>query len=318
MNSFERHVEALTGQEGIYASGLEILQVNLGLLCNQQCAHCHLEASPRRTELMEWGAMEQIIGIASDLRLQLIDITGGAPELNPNFRRFVETLRHLGLKVQVRTNLTVLVEPNMDTVPEWLREQGVDLVASLPCYLEENICAQRGKDVYGKSIEAVRRLNEVGYGSGSEPSLSLVYNPGGPFLPPRQEDLEAEYRRELESRFGLRFSSLLTITNMPIGRFWTTLVQQKEADEYLRLLRESFNPRTLEKLMCKHQVSVGWDGRLYDCDFNLALGLETEENAPSNLSEFDESVLGRRKIVTADHCFGCAAGCGSSCSGVLV
>jgi radical SAM/Cys-rich protein len=248
----------------------------------------------------------------------LIDLTGGAPELNPSFRQFVSALRKENLQVQVRTNLTVLLEPGMEDLPEFLRNHQIHLVASLPCYLEENVRAQRGEGVYGKSIEAIRRLNALGYGIKTHLPLSLVYNPGGPFLPPPQSALEKDYRRELGQRFGITFTHLLTITNMPLGRFHSELSLQKQEENYLQLLRKSFNLQTVEGLMCRYQISVGWDGTLYDCDFNLALKLPVDHGAPDHIQRFNPAELLTRRIVTGEHCFGCTAGYGSSCSGALV
>jgi len=219
--------------------------------------------------------------------------------------------------VQVRTNLTVLLEPGMETLPEWLREHQVQLVASLPCYLEQNVRAQRGERTYEKSIEAIKRLNALGYGSDPRLPLNLVYNPGGPFLPPEQSTLEADYRRELGSRFDITFSHLLTITNVPIGRFRAELRRQNQEQEYLQLLRAAFNPLTVEGLMCRHQISVGWDGTLFDCDFNLALGYAVDHGAPDHIRSFDPDALKTRRIVTGEHCFSCTAGHGSSCGGAL-
>jgi radical SAM/Cys-rich protein len=266
---------------------------------------------------MSWPIMSAILDALPNMGCETVDLTGGAPELNPHFRRFIEALYRRGLAVQVRTNLTILLEPEMTDLPEWFAERRVQLVASLPCYLEENVRAQRGLGVYEKSIEAVRRLNAAGYGRAPGLSLNLVYNPGGPFLPPEQSSLEADYRRELGSRFGIAFTQLLTITNMPMGRFRAELRHQNQEDEYLRLLRDSFNPNTLQGLMCRHQVSVGWDGTLYDCDFNLALGYAVNHGAPDHINRFELSSIERRRIVTGEHCFGCSAGHGSSCGGAL-
>jgi radical SAM/Cys-rich protein len=317
MNDFEKQI-AQVGREGLHSLKVKTLQVNVGLQCNQQCNHCHLEASPQRKEMMEWRTMELVLEAARSVRCQLVDVTGGAPELNPSFRRLVVALRQQGLFVQVRTNLTVLLEPNMDTMPEFLRDHQVQLVASMPCYLEENVRAQRGTGVYEKSIQAIKRLNELGYGYESSLSLSLVYNPGGPFLPPPQPALEEDYRRELDNRFGIRFTRLLTITNMPLGRFRKELNRQNQGENYLELLRKSFNPLTLQGLMCRHQVTVGWDGTLYDCDFNAALGLAVNHGAPDHIRFFKAEDLWTRRIVTGEHCFGCTAGAGSSCGGALV
>ncbi len=238
--------------------------------------------------------------------------------MNPHFIKFVEALRTSGHEVQVRTNLTALLEPGLEGTAQFLADFNVGLVASMPCYLEENVRKQRGAGVYEKSVAAMKMLNELGYGVNPELRLDLVYNPGGAFLPPAQAALEVDYRRELFSRFGLVFSNLLTITNMPLGRFWSDIKRMKKDDEYLELLGGSFNPATIEGLMCRHQVSVGWDGRLYDCDFNLALGLPVNESAPQTIDEFDVSRLTKRRVVTGLHCYGCTAGCGSSCKGVLV
>jgi radical SAM/Cys-rich protein len=317
MNDFEKQVDRIGG-DGLRSFHLEILQVNLGLKCNQKCHHCHLEASPQRREMMDWSIMERVLEAAKETQCQLVDLTGGAPELNPHFSRFVTRLRQDGHPVQVRTNLTVLQEPGMKDMPEFFRDHQVQLAASLPCYLEENVCAQRGKGVYEKSIAAIRRLNNLGYGSDPGLPLNLVYNPGGPFLPPPQAALEADYRRELKERFGIAFTRLLTITNTPLGRFRAELVRQNQEGGYLQLLRTSFNPQTIAGLMCRHQISVGWDGTLYDCDFNMALGLPVNHGAPDHIRSFRLTDLMMRRIVTGDHCFACTAGAGSSCGGALV
>jgi radical SAM/Cys-rich protein len=317
MNKFEKQIIGTSG-EGLRSVNIETLQVNLGLLCNQRCTHCHLEASPERDEIMEWPVMELVLEAAKGVRCQRIDLTGGTPELNPHFRRFVVTLRQEGHPVQVRTNLTILLEPGMEELPEFFRDHEVQLVASLPCYFEENVCAQRGRGVYEKSIAAIKRLNAVGYGFHPDLPLNLVYNPGGPFLPPPQSALEEDYRRELGRRFNIAFTRLLTITNMPLGRFRTELIRKKEQEDYMQLLRGSFNRLTVKGLMCCHQVSVGWDGTLYDCDFNLALGLPVNHGAPDHIRFFRPEELRARRVVTGDHCFACTAGAGSSCGGALV
>lgn len=316
MNDFEGRIALVTG-DGLRSCGLKTMQVNLGLKCNQRCVHCHVSASPERTETMEWPVMELILRAAGMARTELVDLTGGSPELNPHLRRFISALGEQGHRVQVRTNLTVLLEPGMEDLPEFHRENQVQLVASLPCYSEENVCSQRGDGVYEKSIEAIRRLNALGYGSDPGLVLNLVYNPAGPFLPPEQTSLEKDYKRELGDRFGVTFSHLIAITNMPIGRFLTCLERENQQEEYARLLRESFNPQTVEGLMCRYQISIGWDGTIYDCDFNLALGYSVDHGAPTHIRDFDTAALAKRRIVTGDHCFGCTAGSGSSCSGAL-
>lgn len=317
MNEFDARITQTTGQE-LRGAGIDTIQVNVGLVCNQECVHCHVASSPRRKEIMDWETMERIIRAASQVQCRLVDITGGAPELNPHFRSFVEMLRSNGFFVQVRTNLTVLLWPEMRDMPDFYKQHQIHLIASLPCYLAENVDRQRGPGVYAKSIEALRRLNAIGYGSDPNLPLNLVYNSIGPILPPNQETLQEAYRRELQQRFGIVFTHLLTITNMPIGRFRADLRHQNQEAEYMRLLRDSFNPATVDSLMCRRQINVNWDGMLYDCDFNLALRMPVGYGAPSHIRDFDPGRLARRRIVTGDHCFGCTAGCGSSCSGALV
>lgn len=295
-----------------------IIQANLGLRCNLHCRHCHVEASPQRDEMMAWPIMAAVLQLASTLPVTLVDLTGGAPELNPDFRRFVTALREIGRQVQVRTNLTVFDEPGQEDTPEFLAHNQVRLVASLPCYLDENVAVQRGPGVYPRSIAALRRLNALGYGLCQELPLDLVYNPGGPFLPPEQTALEADYRRELRTRHGIEFTRLLTITNLPAGRFLQELDACGTADRYRALLRDSFNPRTFDSLMCRHQICVAWDGALADCDFNLALGLGLAADLPNTIDRLIPTMLRGRPIVTGEHCFACTAGRGSSCRGALV
>jgi radical SAM/Cys-rich protein len=255
---------------------------------------------------------------ARTIRPSLIDITGGAPELHPGLRGFIVSMAADGLPLQVRTNLTVLSESGLEDMPEFFRRHRVALVASMPCYLEENVRAQRGPGVYERSVDAIKRLNALGYGREPELQLNLVYNPGGPFLPGPQADLEAAYRTELRERFDIAFSKLLTITNMPIGRFARLLEADGRLDDYRRLLRGSFNLATVPGLMCLSQIEVGWDGSIYDCDFNLALGLKVDHGAPDSIARFDLDALAQRRVVTGEHCFGCTAGAGSSCKGALV
>lgn len=315
-SAFEQRVEEATG-EHLKSETIEILQVNLGFMCNMSCAHCHVEASPNRTEIMEWSTMQTIMDVLREAPCKLVDLTGGAPEMNPHFRSFVKALRDCGARVQVRTNLTILGEPGMEDMPEFLRDHQVQLVASMPCYLEQNVRAQRGAGVYEKSVKIIKDLNALGYGTDPELALNLVYNPGGPVLPPEQSSLEADYRRTLEEQFGVKFTHLLTITNAPIGRFKKELARKNKEEDYLNLLRGAFNPDTVNGLMCRNQLSIGWDGTLFDCDFNLALGLPVDHGAPDHLSSFDKDALFHRRIVTGDHCFACTAGHGSSCGGAL-
>lgn len=314
--SFDEQVLIQIGQI-LYNQNLDTIQVNVGLKCNQSCEHCHVSSSPKRKEMMDWIVMEKVLEVAKETQCSLIDITGGAPELNPNLQKFISALRKQGQKAQVRTNLTVLLEPDQAGMIDFFRDHQVKLVASLPCYLEENVDKQRGLGVYNSSIEALKRLNNVGYGSTTNLILDLVYNPLGSFLPPDQNSLEKAYKKELWERHKIIFNRLLTITNMSIGRFSSDLRKQSKASSYNELLSEAFNPSTVDRLMCLTQIEVDWDGNLYDCDFNLALKMRVNKEVPQNIKDFDITLLKGRKITTASHCFGCTAGRGSSCGGAL-
>ena len=315
-NEFDERVEMSCGGS-LHARSIERIQVNIGLTCDLACRHCHVESSPKRTEQMDWRTMLLVLRAAKRAGVETLDITGGAPEMNPNFRRFVMIARCRDLDVLVRTNLTIMHRDGYTDLPEFYRDNGVHLIAALPCYRPENVNQQRGLQVYEKSIEVIRRLNSVGYGLEPDLPLTLVYNPAGPTLPPEQARLECDYRRELQRRFGIRFTRLHTITNMPIGRFRHDLRRDGHDEQYLRLLRESFNPDTLDELMCRRQIHVSWDGTLHDCDFNYALAKPTDHGAPKHIRDFDPAALIHRRIVTGEHCFGCTAGHGSSCGGAL-
>lgn len=317
MNSFAQAVRNVLGTD-LESQAVQTIQVNLGLLCNLSCRHCHVEATPQRREIMTWETMESVLFLAKALPQARVDLTGGAPELNPCFRQFVVSLREAGHQVQVRTNLTVFFEAGQADTPEFLAGNGIHLVASLPCYLDDNVDNQRGSGVYKRSIAALRRLNALGYGRRQELPLNLVYNPGGAFLPPDQVILEDAYRRELKERYGVDFTRLLTITNMPMGRFLYDLQQSGQAENYKTLLEDNFNRATLDGLMCRHQICVAWDGTLADCDFNSILGLSLSGGLPKHIAQLDPARLQGRAIVTGEHCFGCTAGCGSSCGGALV
>ncbi len=316
MNGFDERIEA-AGGGNLTCQRIDTLQVNVGVRCNQACAHCHQEAGPQRDELMDWSTMEQVIAAADAMGEVLVDITGGAPELNPHLRRFVTQLRTHGHPVMVRTNLTCLLEPEGENMAEFYAEQGVELTASLNCYEEEEVRIQRGEGVFERSIEALRRLNELGYGRGEGLTLNLVYNHIGACLPPPQDRLEEDYHRILREEFDVRFDHLFTITNMPIGRFREHLEETGQLEEYMELLRASFNAETVDPLMCRTQVCVRWDGALFDCDFNMARGVPM--NCPAgHIGSFDPRALEGRPIATADHCLGCTAGTGSSCGGALL
>ena len=296
---------------------IEAVQVNIGAECNLACRHCHVESSPKRRERMSWSTMELVLEGAERLGAGRLDITGGAPELHPDLRRFIAGARARGLVATVRTNLTVLLLPEVADLPEFFRDAGVHLVASLPCYLSENVDRQRGSGVFEESLESLRRLNALGYGRDARLELDLVYNPIGASLPPSQDRLEEAYRRELRERFGVEFTRLYALANMPIGRFARDLETSGKLDGYMNELRQSFNPATLPGLMCRKQIHVGWDGRLYDCDFNFALGLQANAPAPSHVRDLASPALLARRIATGSHCLGCTAGQGSSCGGAL-
>jgi radical SAM/Cys-rich protein len=307
------------GAEPLRAGGIEILQVNVGKLCNQTCRHCHVDAGPDRREIMSRETMRDCLALLERSGASTLDVTGGAPELNPYFRWFVSEAQSMGRRVIDRSNLTILVSPGYTDLPEFLAERRVEVVASLPCYLPENVDGQRGEGVFAKSIRALRRLNEVGYGrSGTGLELTLVYNPVGPSLPPPQPMLEAAYRCELRERYGIEFNRLYTITNMPISRFLADLAATGRLEVYLQRLIDAFNPATLSGLMCRTTLSVGWDGTLYDCDFNQMLDLPISPEVPRHVRDIDPACLVGRIIRTGPHCFGCTAGSGSSCQGAVI
>ena len=314
--TFDRRVIEAEGKP-LDAMTIDTVQVNVGLRCNLACHHCHVESGPNRTEEMTWETMEFVLRAARECGARTIDITGGAPEMHPRFRDFVLAARALGASVMVRTNLTILLEPGYEDLPEFFRAHKIHLVASLPCYLENNVDKQRGRGVYKGSIEAIQRLNALGYGIEKDLPLDLVFNPGGPSLPPAQKALEGDYHRELSSRFGIQFTRLITITNIPIGRFLHDLARQGRDQAYMELLKNTFNPNTLAGLMCRHQLHVGHDGILYDCDFNYALGMSVQGAGGSHIRDFDTRRYVARRVVTAEHCFACTAGSGSSCGGAL-
>jgi len=300
------------------AATVDTLQVNVGKLCNQACKHCHVDASPSRTEIMTRETAEAVIDAVRRFGIPILDITGGAPELNPSFRYLVREARAAGARVIVRHNLTVMFETGEEDLPEFFREHAVEVVSSLPYFLEEQTDAQRGHGVFQKSIIALRRLNALGYGvDGTGLVLDLVYNPVGAFLPPAQAAIEADFKRELLLRHQITFNRLYTITNMPIKRFLDYLRHSGNEDRYMRKLVEAFNPSTVDGLMCRNLVSVDWTGRLYDCDFNQMLELGVAAELPETIADFDPERFARRRIMTGPHCFGCTAGAGSSCGGAV-
>lgn len=299
-------------------TGVETLQINLGKLCNQACHHCHVEAGPLRTEIMQEATIDRLIELMKKTpSLKTIDLTGGAPEMNPHFKKLVTAARTLGLEVIDRCNLTIFFEENFQEIPQFLKEQRVHVVASLPCYTKDNVDKQRGRGVFDKSIQGLKKLNDLGFGiEGTGLILDLVYNPGGAFLPGDQLKLEADYKRELKQFFNLDFNHLYTITNMPIKRFLDDLHRQGKFESYMTLLVNNFNLKAVNTVMCKELISIGWDGKVYDCDFNQML----EMPAPSRKTIWDVQNLDQfsdHPIALADHCYGCTAGAGSSCGGAL-
>ncbi|MFM8469876.1 MAG: arsenosugar biosynthesis radical SAM (seleno)protein ArsS [Limisphaerales bacterium] len=310
----------------LHRGPLHTLQVNVGRKCNQTCRHCHVDAAPWRTEMMDEPTAHRVAGWIRSHRPAVVDITGGAPELSEHFRFLVETARACACHVIDRNNLTIIETEAFGLLPDFLAANGVEVIASLPCYLEENVDAQRGDGVFAKSIRALRKLNAVGYGT--RLPLNLVYNPLGPKLPPPQAELEADYKAELRRRFGVEFTGLFTITNQPIARFAEDLRARGQWDAYLELLANAFNPATVAGLMCRTTLSVGWRGELYDCDFNQMLGMQlnakretrdagTNGGPPLHLWDVSPADLAERKIQTGNHCLACTAGAGSSCGGAL-
>jgi radical SAM/Cys-rich protein len=301
----------------------EILQVNVGKLCNLTCTHCHVNAGPKRKEIMTRETVDRIINWLAETDIPTVDLTGGAPEMIPDFRYFIKRTRALQLPRHVidRCNLTILLELGYEDLSEFLAMNNVEIVASMPCYSPENVNAQRGEGVFEASIAALQLLYSLGYGIDPELPLHLVYNPVGEFLPPSQANLEADYKRELAAHFGVVFNKLYTITNLPIGRFASYLRHNNKLDDYMRLLIDAFNPATIDGLMCRNTISVGWRGEVYDCDFNQQLGMQWSTNGackPLFLWDIDPNSLEGREVMTGDHCFGCTAGAGSTCGGAIV
>ncbi|MGH9626883.1 MAG: arsenosugar biosynthesis radical SAM (seleno)protein ArsS [Bryobacteraceae bacterium] len=313
--------QALSGS-GLFplvSTGIEVLQINVGKLCNQTCKHCHVDAGPDRRESMSRETAELSIQALAKTDIPVVDITGGAPELNPNFRWLVDESIRLGRHVMDRCNLSVLLLPSQADLAEFLAERKVEVVASLPYFQAEQTDAQRGAGVFDKSVEAIRKLNALGYGKpGSGLILNLVYNPVGAFLPPSQAAIEADFRRELGRSFGAVFNSLYTITNMPISRFLEFLLRSGNYDRYMDRLVNAYNPAAAAGVMCRYTLSVGWDGALYDCDFNQMLDLRVSYGAPDHIRDFERVLLDGRRIVTGQHCYGCTAGSGSSCGGTTL
>jgi len=315
---FERKL-ASAGLEPLAANAIDVLQVNVGRMCNQVCKHCHVDAGPDRTEIMSRETMGLCLDALAQIDAPIVDITGGAPEMNPHFRWLVDRVVELGRHAIDRSNLTILLAEGYQDLPEFLAERRVEIIASLPYYLENQTDAQRGEHVFKRSIAAIKRLNALGYGHpDSGLVLNLIYNPVGAFLPPPQEAIEADYRRELSRRHGIVFNHLYTITNLPINRFLEFLIESGNYHRYMARLESAFNPQAARSVMCRTTLSVGWDGRLYDCDFNQMLDMPIGNGRPAHIRNFDPHTLARRPIRIGNHCYGCTAGAGSSCTGKLV
>ena len=315
--SFEDRL-ATHGISEFRATEISTLQVNLGKRCNQACRHCHVDASPSRTEEMSFETVEIVLDVLRRHPIETLDITGGAPEINEHFRHLAREAAQCCRRVIDRSNLTIFFESGHEDLPEFLAEHGIEVTASLPCYQKENVDKQRGVGVFEASIRALQKLNSLGYGRVETGLvLNLVYNPVGAYLPPPQDTLEQDFKYELAERFGIRFNRLYTITNMPISRFRDDLERNGGLGDYMDTLGSAFNPATIEVLMCRQLVSVSWDGYLYDCDFNQMLEMKVDHGLPNHIRDFDHFLLSKRLIRTASHCFGCTAGAGSSCSGVV-
>jgi radical SAM/Cys-rich protein len=319
MNRFAQRLAA----EGIALrrTGTDILQLNVGKLCNLTCVHCHVNAGPKRKEIMTRTTIDRILAWFQKTEIPTIDITGGAPEMIPDFKYLIERIREITpwRRIIDRCNLTILLEPDYEDYAEFMARHEVEIIASMPCYSPENVNAQRGEGVFDGSIKALQLLNSLGYGVEARLPLHLVYNPNGAFLPGPQEELEADYKRELKNHFGIIFNSLYTITNLPIARFASYLRNNGKLGEYMQLLMEHFNVATVEGLMCRNTISVGWRGEVFDCDFNQMLKMQWREGGRSlSLWDVDPAQVENRAVMTGDHCFGCTAGAGSSCGGALV
>jgi radical SAM/Cys-rich protein len=306
------------GLNPLKPTGIEIFQINLGYMCNMTCKHCHVDAGPDRTEIMTRETLEYCLGALKGSDIETVDLTGGAPEMNPHFRWFVDEISKLDKHIIIRSNLTILDTRKFEDLPVFLAERKAEITCSLPFYNKRRTDNQRGEGTYDKSIIVLKKLNELGYGkeeTGLE--LNLVYNPVGAFLPGSQAELEKDFKKALNKDHGIVFNNLFTITNLPISRFLNFLLETGNFEEYMEKLITSFNPSAAEGVMCRNTISIGWDGRLYDCDFNQMLQIETHHGAPKHIRDWNEDLLNKREIMVDQHCYGCTAGAGSSCGGTI-
>ncbi len=314
--TFESKIQEM-GHQSLTPVSIDTFQINVGKMCNQVCKHCHVDAGPDRKEIMTRETMQQILDAMEGVPVKLADLTGGAPEMNPDFRWFVEQLSARGVQTIVRCNLTIiLANPKYHDLPEFFKKHKVNVVSSLPSFTARRTDAQRGDGVFNKSIEALKMLNKVGYGKeGSDLKLDLVYNPSGAYLPDDQEVLQDEFKRKLKDQFDIEFNELFAITNLPVSRFLDYLLNSGNYEEYMNELANAFNPTAAEGVMCRSMVSIGWDGYLFDCDFNQMLELKLKNGAPDHVKDFDWQKIMNREIIINQHCYGCTAGAGSSCGG---
>lgn len=314
--TFESKIQDM-GMEALKPVGIDVFQINVGKMCNQVCKHCHVDAGPDRKEIMTRDTMQQILDAMEGVPVKTVDLTGGAPEMNPDFRWFVEQLSERGVEIIVRCNLTIiLANPKYHDLPEFFRKHKINVVSSLPSFTARRTDAQRGDGVFNKSIEALKMLNEVGYGKeGTGLKLDLVYNPSGAYLPDDQAVLQNEFKTRLRNGFSIEFNELYAITNLPVSRFLDYLLNSGNYEEYMNELANAFNPIAAEGVMCRNMVSIGWDGFLYDCDFNQMLDLKLNHGAPDHIKDFDWEKVLNREIIINQHCYGCTAGAGSSCGG---
>jgi radical SAM/Cys-rich protein len=314
--AFEEKLDEI-GLLPLKPTGIEIFQINVGYMCNMTCKHCHVDAGPDRKEIMTKETLQYCLDALSSSEIQTVDLTGGAPEMNPHFRWFVDEVYKMGKHIIVRSNLTILDTHKFGDLPQFMAERGVEITCSLPFYNKDRTDRQRGEGTYDKSMKVLKILNEFGYGKVETGLLlNLVYNPVGAFLPPDQSALEKDYKKTLMNEHGIVFNSLFTITNLPISRYLNFLVMSGNLEDYMEKLITAFNPSAAMGVMCRNTISIGWDGSLYDCDFNQMLHLKTKEGAPRHIRDWDEQKLNEREIILNQHCYGCTAGAGSSCGGV--
>ena len=317
LDKFESKLDDI-GLFPLKPTGIEIFQINVGYMCNMTCKHCHVDAGPDRKEIMTKETLQHCLDALMDSEIETVDLTGGAPEMNPHFRWFVDEVAKMDKQIIVRSNLTILDTRKFEDLPKFMADRGVEITCSLPFYSKRRTDSQRGEGTYDRSMNVLKILNEIGYGkAGTGLLLNLVYNPVGAFLPPDQESLKQDYKERLWNDHGIEFNDLFTITNLPISRYLNFLVMSGNLEEYMKKLITSFNPSAAMGVMCRNTISIGWDGSLYDCDFNQMLQMRTNHGSPDHIKNWDLKKLNSREIVVNQHCYGCTAGAGSSCGGAV-